>query len=99
MNGHLGVKPLSLFTYIVLLRRFVPQPFIFSAEVQFPFTSFNCILIISFLDSLVLRLGILIHIILSSFPLRLTRVTSRILTAPSHIKLTPQPPTWLASLL
>ena len=45
MNGHLGVKPLFLFTYIVSLRFVVPQPFILSAEVQFLFVSSDCILI------------------------------------------------------
>ena len=76
--GHFGVKPLFLFIYIVIPRRFVPQPFTFPAEVQFPFVSFDRVLIISSLDSLVFRLGILIYDSLSPFPLRLTRVLSKI---------------------
>ena len=79
--GHFGVKPLFLFIYIVIPRRFVPQPFTFPAEVQFLFVSFDCVLIISSLDSLVFRLGISIYVSLSPFPLRLTRVSSRISTS------------------
>ena len=78
------MKPLFLFIYIVILRRFVPQPFTFPAEVQFPFVSFDRVLIISSLDSLVFRLGISIYDSLSPFPLRLTRVSSRISTTGTH---------------
>jgi len=56
-----GLSPYFLFFYIALFRLFVPQPFILHAEVQFPFVLFDCMLIISFLDSSVLRLGILIY--------------------------------------
>jgi hypothetical protein len=55
------MKPLFLFAYIALFRRFVPQPFICLAEVQFSFVSFDHLLIISFLDSLTFRLGISIN--------------------------------------
>jgi hypothetical protein len=57
----LGSSPYFPFFYIVLFRFFVPQPFILHAEVQFPFVLFDCMLIISSLDSFVLRLGILIY--------------------------------------
>jgi len=56
-----GSSPYSPFTYIASFHILVPQPFILSAEVQFPFVPFDRILIILFLDSFVLRLGILIH--------------------------------------
>ena len=59
--GHFGVKPLFLFTYIVISCRFVPHPFIFPADVQFPFVSLDRVLIISFLDSLAFLLGISIY--------------------------------------
>ena len=61
MNGHLGVKPLFFFHLYSLVSPFCTSAIYSFRFGTFSFVSFDHMLIISFLDSSVLRLGILIY--------------------------------------